>query len=222
METNQETNHDITAPTLTAGARKAEALNDGTITAKFTLQTYENPGTKNVTCNTMDGAIKAFIDTPDSKIPRLLADGKTVIDRDPEAGMAPMFWGENKAALEAAYNRIAWNDREANFRVRENDDVKEATEPNSSKKRMAESFVKDTPEEATRKYPELAGAAAAVASIEKKAEADGLNPQQRAIVMARVRQNMVNSIERGQIPEVKVKEKIEVKREIATEKEHAR
>lgn len=46
----------------------------------------------------------------------------------------------------------------------------------------------------------------AVASMEKKAEADGLNPQQRAIVMARVRQNVVNSIERGQIPEVKVKE----------------
>lgn len=115
------------------------------------------------------------------------------------------------------------------FRARETDEAKESkaqqpeqAKPESPNKRMAESFAKDSPEEAAKKHPELAGAAAAVASMEKKAEADGLNPQQRAIVMARVRQNVVNSIERGQIPEVKVKEEIEVKREVTAEKEHAR
>lgn len=116
----------------------------------------------------------------------------------------------------------------AQFRARETDEAKEAKaqpeqpKPESPNKRMAESFAKDSPEEAAKKHPELAGAAAAVASMEKKAEADGLNAQQRAVVMARVRQNVVNSIERGQIPEVKVKEEIEVKREVKAEKEHAR
>jgi hypothetical protein len=114
------------------------------------------------------------------------------------------------------------------FRARENEDAKEVKaqaeppKPEAPNKRMAESFAKDAPEEAVKKHPELAGAAAAVAAMDKKAEADGLNPQQRAIVMARVRQNVVNSIERGNIPEVKVKEKIEVKREVKEEKEHAR
>lgn len=116
----------------------------------------------------------------------------------------------------------------APFRARENDgtkDVKaqpEQPKPDTPEKRMAESFAKDSPEEAVKKHPELAGAVAAVASMEKKAEADGLNAQQRAIVMARVRQNVVNSIERGHIPEVKVKEEMEVKRERRAEKEYAR
>lgn len=114
------------------------------------------------------------------------------------------------------------------FRARENEDAKEVKaqaeppKPEAPNKRMAESFAKDSPEEAVKKHPELAGAAAAVAAMDKKAEADGLNPQQRAIVMARVRQNVVNSIERGNIPEVKVKEEIEVKREAKEEKERAR
>jgi len=114
------------------------------------------------------------------------------------------------------------------FRARENEDAKEVKaqaeppKPEAPNKRMAESFAKDSPGEAVKKHPELAGAAAAVAAMDKKAEADGLNPQQRAIVMARVRQNVVNSIERGNIPEVKVKEEIEVKREAKEEKERAR
>lgn len=114
------------------------------------------------------------------------------------------------------------------FRARENEDAKdvkvqaEPPKPEAPNKRMAESFAKDSPEEAVKKHPELAGAAAAVAAMDKKAEADGLNPQQRAIVMARVRQNVVNSIERGNIPEVKMKEEIEVKRDPKEEKELAR
>ncbi len=109
------------------------------------------------------------------------------------------------------------------FRARENEDAKEVkAQAESPNKRMSDSFAKDSPEEAVKKHPELAGAAAAVTAMDKKAEADGLNPQQRAIVMARVRQNVVNSIERGNIPEVKMKEKIEVKREAREEKEFAR
>jgi len=118
------------------------------------------------------------------------------------------------------------------FRARENEDAKEvkaqaeAPKPEAKaetpNKRMAGSFAKDSPVEAVKKHPELAGAAAAVAAMDKKAEADGLNEQQRAIVMARVRQNVVNSIERGELPEVKVKEQVEVARQANEEKEYSR
>jgi len=85
----------------------------------------------------------------------------------------------------------------------------------------AEAF-RDSPVEAVKKHPELAGAVAALAAIEKKAQADGLNAEQRAVVMARVHENVVNSIERGHIPAIKVKEQVETKREAQEEKELSR
>lgn len=96
------------------------------------------------------------------------------------------------------------------------------TRRNSWNVQMAETFAKETPAEAVKKHPELAGAAAALAVMEKQAEADGLTPAQRAIVAARVRQNIVNSIERGELPEVKIKETVELNREATTEAEYTR
>lgn len=87
---------------------------------------------------------------------------------------------------------------------------------------MAESFAKDSPAEAVKKYPELAGAAATLAVIDKKAEADGLTPTQRAVVAARVHQNVANSIERGDIPEVKLRQEVEVKLDGKEEQEYSR
>ena len=79
--------------------------------------------------------------------------------------------------------------------------------------RRAETFKRElVPEAGTRVHPELAGSYAAAAAIERKAEADGLSPQARAIVAARVRQNIVNSIERGELPSVSKIETIEVKK----------
>jgi hypothetical protein len=102
------------------------------------------------------------------------------------------------------------------FRARENDEPTEiktqaeAPKPeakaNTPYQRMADSFATDSPEEAVKKHPELAGAAALAAAIDKQAQADGLSPAQREIVAARMRQNLVNSIERGNIPEIKIKE----------------
>jgi hypothetical protein len=102
------------------------------------------------------------------------------------------------------------------FRGRENDETKEiktqaeAPKPevkaNTPHQRMAESFAKDSQDEAVKKHPELAGAVALTAAMDKKAQADGLSPAQREVVAARVRQNLVNSIERGNIPEIKIKE----------------
>ena len=104
------------------------------------------------------------------------------------------------------------------FRARENE--AEAAPADSKNKRMAETFANASPAAAVKEYPELAGAATATAAIGKKAEADGLTPAQRAVVDARVKHNIVNSIERGEIPEVKVKEEVQLQRE--TEREYAR
>ena len=75
---------------------------------------------------------------------------------------------------------------------------------------MAKSFANDPPVEAVKKFPELAGAYATVVAIEKKAEADGLDERQRAMVSARVRQVVANNIERGEIPNTKIREEKEV------------
>lgn len=133
---------------------------------------------------------------------------------------------QDKAALakragESEANKIEKDNKP--FRTREKEDVKtEAAKPDSLNRRMANTFASESPAEAVRKHPELAGAAAAVAVMDKKAEADGLTPAQRAIVGARVRQNVVNSIERGDIPKVMVKEEVEVKRDAKQEKEFTR
>lgn len=76
-------------------------------------------------------------------------------------------------------------------------------------------FATKTPKEAVKEYPELAGAVAAVAAMEKKAETDGLTHEQRAIVSARVRQNIIKSIERGNIPQMKIR--VEQVKEILNE-----
>ncbi len=106
------------------------------------------------------------------------------------------------------------------FRAREKEP--EEAKPDGQNKRVAETFANQSATDAVKAYPELAGAVSAVAAMEKKAEADGLNPQQRAVVSARIHQNVMNSIERGNIPKVKIKEVIEIKREPKEEREYAR
>jgi flagellar biosynthesis GTPase FlhF len=94
--------------------------------------------------------------------------------------------------------------------------------PNSRNVQMAKSFANEPPAEAVKKYPELAGAYATVAAIEKKAEADGLDERQRAIVSARVREVVTNSIERGKIPNTKIREEKEVTRTRSNKRDYSR
>ena len=71
----------------------------------------------------------------------------------------------------------------------------------------AEVFRQESPEQAMRQHPELAPAYGAIQAIEAKAKVEGLDPQQRALVMARVHENAARSIERGHVPDVQVIEK---------------
>ncbi len=65
--------------------------------------------------------------------------------------------------------------------------------------------------EAVKRHPELAPAYGLMRALEAKTEADGLNPAQRAVSAARVRQNVADSIERGEIPRVQIREVRETK-----------
>lgn len=73
----------------------------------------------------------------------------------------------------------------------------------------AEAFDSAPPESAVRAHPELAGSYAVVAAIGKKAEQDGLTPQQRAVVEARVRENVSAALRRGEQPQMNKIEKVE-------------
>jgi cell filamentation protein len=70
----------------------------------------------------------------------------------------------------------------------------------------ARTFRESPSEAALKRFPDLAGSYALLAAMEKKAEADGLNPQQRSIVMTRARETLAIAIERGQRPEQHLKE----------------
>lgn len=95
---------------------------------------------------------------------------------------------------------------------------------NENHKRMAEAFSRKNSSDAAQQYPELAGVAAALMAISKKAEADGLTPEQLAIVVTRARQNVADSIERGKIPNVKIRKEmvIEMKPEASREQDYSR
>jgi hypothetical protein len=111
----------------------------------------------------------------------------------------------------ARYAFGAAGDRQAAdlFKYRQQWERLEGREPPLEKNRnvqMAESFAKEPPAEAVKKFPELAGAYATVAAIDKKAEADGLDANQRAVVNAKVREQITNGIQRGDIPNTKMRE----------------
>lgn len=86
----------------------------------------------------------------------------------------------------------------------------------------AQAFAQKPAAEVVKDHPELAGTYAAVASIERKMDADNLTPQQRAIVNARVRANVLNAIERGELPEVQVREERQVERQRSEDREVSR
>ena len=84
------------------------------------------------------------------------------------------------------------------------------TNRNSWNVKLAETWANNDPQQSAKMYPELANATALAVAIDKKAEADGLNSVQRSVVAARTKQNIINSIEKGNLPGVKIKEEVEI------------
>lgn len=116
-----------------------------------------------------------------------LAHGKDKAPLSNESGAAQQFRGRETAATSQTQN--------------------------DPKTPMGQAFTSQPLEEVVKKFPQLAGAAAAVAALERKAVADGLTSEQRAVVNARVRQNVVNSIERGEFPKVPIKEVVPIEQQ---------
>lgn len=70
----------------------------------------------------------------------------------------------------------------------------------------AKSFRTLEPQEAVKKHPELTGAYVVLEAMSKHAEAKGLTPEQQNVVVSRAKENLAVSIERGEIPEAKIRE----------------
>ncbi len=79
-----------------------------------------------------------------------------------------------------------------------------ASLPSNEHRAMRDTFHATPERDALQRFPALAGAYAAVIAIDKKAQMDGLTWAQRAIVAARVRQNILDSLARGQVPDVQL------------------
>ena len=93
----------------------------------------------------------------------------------------------------------------------------------SKSQAMANSFANESAVDAVRKHPELAGAVAATAAIEKRAQADGLTSEQQQVLKARVRQNIMNSIEAGTLPKpIEIREETEKQAEVENHREVSR
>lgn len=98
----------------------------------------------------------------------------------------------------------------------------QAPKPDHRNLQMAQAFAGEAAVAAIRKHPELAGSVVAVAAMDIKAQADGLSSEQRRVVAARVRHNVINSIERGTLPDVQLRESAAAQRHPTAEKEYLR
>ena len=79
-------------------------------------------------------------------------------------------------------------------------------------------FKQVPPDEAIKQRPELAPAYAAMAAIDKRAEADGMTAAQRDHVAAQSRNSIAKSIERGDTLEVRINESVIAMRQQDTER----
>ena len=83
-------------------------------------------------------------------------------------------------------------------------------------------FLWESPETTVKAHPELAGTVAASIAIDRQVKDSGLTVAQQSIVATRVRQNIVNSIERGDTPSLKISVPVEPARTTKPEREYAR
>ncbi len=69
------------------------------------LRTYAGfgNGDVDVVYPTLQAAIEAFATAPIDSIPRVIRDGKTLVERDPEGGLVPIFWDGD---AERVYRRV--------------------------------------------------------------------------------------------------------------------
>lgn len=89
------------------------------------------------------------------------------------------------------------------FRVREKDAGQGAQTPEQAR---AKAFREQSPVQAAKQHPELAGTYAAVAAMDRQVESSSYTPAQQAKIKTLVRDRVANSIERGDTPAVNIRE----------------
>ncbi len=146
------------------------------------------------------------------------ADGKKSLDGAKGQGAA------NEQPSPSQTAQTAKLDEQKSDAARPNTAKPEAPKPEAQKPEVARAnaFRNQSPEEAVKAHPELAGAYATVAALDKKAEVDGLDQKQRAIVSALVREFVASNIERGKIPNTKLLDEQEVVRARSDEQDYSR
>lgn len=97
-------------------------------------------------------------------------------------------------------------------------DTAKETGLNPANVARANAFKTMEPGEAVKQYPELAGAYAAQAIVDKRNVADGLSKEARMKVNDTVRNNLIKSIEQGNIPKIEKRDASQ-ERQAATVKE---
>ena len=117
----------------------------------------------------------------------------------------------DRARLEAITKQQALRGRETQNQVGQIQE-KLHEKPKTREQLMAESFRKDKPDVAVKKYPELAGAYAGIEAQRRRVHAEHLTADQTKSALDRINRNAANSIEGGKIPQVKVevREQVEV------------
>jgi hypothetical protein len=62
----------------------------------YILRTFAGFGNGDIETKhpTLESAVAAFAAAPTDSVPRLLQDGRTIADLDPEAGLTPTFWDD--------------------------------------------------------------------------------------------------------------------------------
>ncbi|MBS1943307.1 MAG: hypothetical protein JST38_20790 [Bacteroidetes bacterium] len=106
----------------------------------------------------------------------------------------------DKARLEAIRQRAEFRGREM-----EGNSISEGKQRTHGQE-MSDAFQRESPEAAMHKHPELAGAYAGMEAARRKVGGGDFSPEEQRVVMERIRSNAVNSIEKGHVPAVNVKE----------------
>lgn len=142
---------------------------------------------------------------------RALEQERTRVQSLQERKELARTWGEIAGMVEARERRaggqvvtdagtVLERHREALMQVQQAERVA------AERAKVADAFRNEKPARAIALHPELAGAYAYVRATEAKAEADGLSAHQRAVVRARVLENVATRLEQGDMPRVQLRD----------------
>lgn len=132
----------------------------------------------------------------------------------------PMSLQERRAYAEAFDKLVDQIDRPERGATQDERRAMEQLRREARSMVVAQVFRQAEPEQATREFPELAGAYGALSAITKKAEQAGFNDGQRTMIKQRAAEQIAAGLERGEAPAVDLR--VEVTRAPSRDGGHER